>query len=152
MSTEPMQAIAAELRGTVTTGKKAVVLSVAPERVREACAKVSAMPGFYHLSTITALDTGDKIAVMYHFWKGKTFAVVKTQVPKTDARIPSIPPVVPAAVFYEAEVKDLMGVFFDGNPYMKGRFVLPDEYPKDAPPPLRKEADPAKIRRMMGLE
>ncbi|HYC11820.1 MAG TPA: NADH-quinone oxidoreductase subunit C [Nitrososphaerales archaeon] len=152
MSVESMQAIAAETGGTVTTSKKAVFLNVSREKVPEACAKVAAMPGYYHLSTITALDLGDQIAVLYHFWKGKTFAVVKTLVPKTDARIPSITPAVPAAVFYEAEVKDLMGIFFDGNPYMKGRFVLPDEYPTDAPAPLRREADPAKIRKMLKLE
>ena len=152
MSVESVQAIAAETGGVVTTGKKAIVLSVDREKVPEACAKVAAMPGFYHLSTITAVDTGEQIAIMYHFWKGKTFAVVKTLVPKNDARVPSITPVVPAAVFYEAEVKDLMGVFFNGNPYMKGRFVLPDEYPTDAPAPLRKEADPAKIRKMLKLE
>jgi NADH:ubiquinone oxidoreductase subunit C len=147
-----MQAIAAETGGVVTTGKKAVILNVSPEKVPDACAKVAAMPGFYHLSTITAVDLGEQIAVMYHFWKGKTFAVVKTLVPKNDARMPSATSTVPAAVFYEAEVKDLMGVVFEGNPYMKGRFVLPDEYPSDAPAPLRKEADPAKIRRMMKLE
>jgi len=152
LSVESMQAIAAETGGTVTTSKKAVFLNVSREKVPEACAKVAAMPGYYHLSTITALDLGDQIAVLYHFWKGKTFAVVKTLVPKTDARIPSITPAVPAAVFYEAEVKDLMGIFFDGNPYMKGRFVLPDEYPTDAPAPLRREADPAKIRKMLKLE
>jgi NADH:ubiquinone oxidoreductase subunit C len=147
-----MQAIAAETGGVVTIGKKAVVLNVSREKVPDTCAKVVAMPGFYHLSTITALDLGEQIAVMYHFWKGKAFAVVKTLVPKNDARMPSATSAVPAAVFYEAEVKDLMGVVFEGNPYMKGRFVLPDEYPNDAPAPLRKEADPAKIRRMMKLE
>ena len=99
MSVESMQAIAGETGGTVTEGKKAVFLVVAREKVPEACAKVAAMPGFYHLSTITALDMGDQIAVLYHFWKGKTFAVVKTTVPKNDARIPSITAAVPAAVF-----------------------------------------------------
>jgi len=152
LSIESMQAIAAETGGTVNEIKKAIILNVSREKVPEACAKVASMPGFYHLSTITALDMGEQIAVMYHFWKGKMFATVKTTVPKTDARIPSVTAVVPAAVFYEAEVKDLMGVFFEGNPYMKGRFVLPDEYPADAPAPLRKEADPAKIRKMLGLE
>jgi len=147
-----MQAIAVETGGVVTTSKKAVVLTVSREKVPDVCAKVTAMPDFYHLTTITALDMGEQIAVMYHFWKGKSFAVVKTLVPKNDARVPSATVTVPAAVFYEAEVKDLMGVVFEGNPFMKGRFVLPDEYPMDAPAPLRKEADPAKIRKMLKLE
>jgi Ni,Fe-hydrogenase III component G len=152
LSIEAMQGIAAETGGTVTTSKKTVVLNVSREKVPDACAKVAAIPGYYHLSTITATDLGEQIEVLYPFWKGKTFAVVKTLVPKNDARIPSIIAAVPAAVFYEAEVKDLLGVVFEGNPYMKMRFVLPDEYPKDAPAPLRREADPAKIRKMMGLE
>ena len=152
MLIEEMQAIATAVGGSVSTSRKAVILTVGRDKIPDTCAKVAAMPGYYHLSTITALDLGDEIALMYHFWKDKTFAVVKTLVPKNDAKVPSITPEVPAAVFYEAEVKDLMGVIFDGNPYMKGRFVLPDEYPNDAPPPLRKEADPAKIRRMLGLE
>jgi membrane-bound hydrogenase subunit beta len=152
LSSDPLQAIAVATGGTVTTSKKAVFLTVSRDKVPEACTKVAALPGYYHLSTITAVDLGEQIAVMYHFWKDRTFTTVKTVVPKSDPKVPSITPTVPAAVFYEAEVKDLMGVFFDGNPYMKGRFVLPDEYPKDAPAPLRKEADPAKIRRSLGLE
>lgn len=152
MSVESMQAIAAQTGGTVTTGKKAVILSVSPQKVPDACAKVAAMPGFYHLSTITAMDLGEQIELLYHFWKDKTFAVVKTQVPKSDPKLSSITGAVPAAVFYEAEVKDLLGVVFEGNPFMKTHLLLPDEYPKDAPPPLRKEADPAKIRKMQGLE
>jgi Ni,Fe-hydrogenase III component G len=98
------------------------------------------------------MDTGTEIAILYHFWLGKTFFVVRTTVPKSLPKLASIIPSIPAATLYEAEVHDLLGVTFVGNPFMKSKLLLPDEYPKDAPPPLWKEADPAKIRRMMGLE
>jgi NADH-quinone oxidoreductase subunit C len=152
LSVEALEAIAADTGGRVSTSRKSVILNVGPEKITDACAKVHALPGFYHLSTITGIDLGEKIELSYHFWKEKTFAVVRTQVPKNEARISSISGVIPASVLYEAEVKDLLGVYFEGNPYMKTRLLLPDDYPAEAPAPLRKEADPAKIRRMMGLE
>lgn len=152
MSTEVLQGIAAANGGAVSTIRKATILTVDPGRAEATCKSVASMPGFYHLSTITGIDLGDKIAVLYHFWQGRSFVVVKTLVPKTNPRLPSISQALPSALLYEAEVKDLLGVTFEGNPFMKARLLLPDEYPKDAPPPLRKEADPAKIRRMMGLE
>jgi len=152
LSAEELQPIAAETGGTITTSKKSTTLTVLPDRLLAACTGVASLPGFYHLTTITAMDTGDQIDVMYHFWKGTTFATVRTSVPKTNAKLPSLSNALPAAQLYEAEVKDLLGVVFEGNPFMKSKLLLPDEYPKDAPPPLRKEADPAKIRRMMGLE
>jgi len=109
------------------------------------------MPDFYHLSTISGFDEGTTITVIYHFWKGKEFLSIKTSVTKQDPTIHSISDVVPAALLYEAEVKDMLGVKFEGNPFTRQKLILPDSYPAEAPPPLRKEADPEKIRRMMEL-
>jgi NADH:ubiquinone oxidoreductase subunit C len=151
LSAEELEPIARETQGKVSSSKKSVILNVSPEKVVEACSKVHALSGLYHLSTITGVDTGENIEISYHFWKGRTFTVVRTNVPKKDARISSITSAIPAAVLYEAEVKDLLGVVFEGNPFMKTKLLLPDDYPAEAPPPLRKEADPAKIRRMIGI-
>jgi len=59
---------------------------------------------------------------------------------------------IPSATLYEAEIQDLLGVAFEGNPYLGKKLLLPDDYPPDATPPLRKDADPEKIRKMMKLE
>jgi len=107
---------------------------------------------FYHLSTITGLDEGQSIAVLYHFWRGKEFVTVKTSVPKENPRLQSVIQEVPAAIFYEAEVADLLGVTFRGNPLGGGGLLLPPNYPASEPRPLRKEADPEKIRKMMRHE
>ncbi len=152
MSSDALSELAAKLSGTITTHVKSVELNVSPDKVLEACTSVAAMPGFYHLSTITGIDLGEEIAVMYHFWQGRTFLVVRTTVPKADPRMKSISASLPSAVLYEAEIQDLLGVAFEGNPYLGRKLLLPDKYPADAPPPLRKEADPDKIRRMLELE
>lgn len=132
--------------------KKSSVVTVGSGSIKDACHSISASPDLYHLSTITGVDEGEVISVYYHFWKGKEFLSLKTQVPKSEPKLGSISEILPAAVLYEAEVKDLLGVTFEGNPFMSGKLVLPDSYPPEAPPPLRKEADPEKIRKLMRLE
>ena len=147
-----MTGLAAKLGGSVATHLKTVELNVPPDKVLEACKSVSSMPGLYHLSTITGLDLGEEIGLLYQFWQGRGFVVVRTAVPKTNPKIQSISETLPSATLYEAEIQDLLGVSFEGNPYLGKKLLLPDNYPAEAPPPLRKEADPEKIRKMMGLE
>lgn len=152
MSSEAVSGLAAKLGGTVTTHVKSVEINVPSDKVPDACTAVAAMPGFYHLSTITGMDLGEQIEIIYHFWQGKGFLDVRTSVPKADPRLKSISKSLPSAVLYEAEIQDLLGVAFDGNPYLGKKLLLPDKYPADAPPPLRKEADPDKIRKALELE
>jgi NADH-quinone oxidoreductase subunit C len=91
--------------------------------------------------------------MFYHFWRGREFMNVKTSVPKTNASLPSVVGTLPAAIFYEAEITDLLGVTFVGNPLAGKKLLLPDNYPPDAPPPLRKEMkDLMQLRKSMGLE
>ena len=144
--------LAAKLGGSVASHPKTVDLNVPPDKILEACKSVSSIPGLYHLSTITGLDLGEEIGLLYQFWQGRGFVVVRTSVPKTNPKIQSISGSLASATLYEAEIQDLLGVSFEGNPYAGKRLLLPDNYPAKAPPPLRKEADPEKIRKMMELE
>ena len=152
MSAEEVSALAASLGARVSAGTKATTIHVQPSDVPQACIAVSKMHGMYHLSTITGLDLGEAVAVLYQFWKGRSFVVVRTEVPKSDLRLQSIAPSLPSATLYEAEIKDLLGVTFEGSPFAGKRLLLPDDYPPEAPPPLRKEADPEKVRKAMNLE
>jgi NADH:ubiquinone oxidoreductase subunit C len=152
LSSEDLGPLASRLGGTVAAGPKTTVLSVSPEKVVEACTGVSLLPGWYHLSTITGIDLGQDIAILYHFWQGRRFIQVRTQVPKSSPRLKSISGALAAGTLYEAEIQDLLGVAFEGNPYLGKKLLLPDVYPPDAPPPLRKDADPHKIKKMMELE
>ena len=152
MSSEELAPLASTLGGTINAGPKTTVLSVPPDRVVEACRGVSSLPGWYHLSTITGMDLGQDIAILYHFWQGKRFVQVRTQIPKSAPRLASISGALAAGTLYEAEIQDLLGVAFDGNPFLGKKLLLPDVYPPDAPPPLRKDTDPHKIKKMMELE
>ena len=152
MSSDELAPLASRVGGTVAAGPKTTVLTVPPGNVVEACVGVSSLPGWYHLSTITGFDLGQDIAILYHFWQGKRFIQVRTQVPKTAPRLKSITSAVAAGVLYEAEIQDLLGVSFEGNPFLGKKLLLPDIYPTDAPPPLRKDSDPHKIKKMMELE
>jgi membrane-bound hydrogenase subunit beta len=147
-----LSSVAAELSGELRRRKNSVVISVSREKVAEAIKRISSLPGLYHLSTISGVDLGQEIEVLYHFWKGRDIVTVRILVPKADPHVQSVCGLLPSSLLYEAEVKDLLGVQFDGNPLMRQKLLLPDSYPEGAPPPLTKEADPEKIRKAMELE
>jgi membrane-bound hydrogenase subunit beta len=137
----------------ITTNPHMIVLTVKPDKLVETCQLIKReMPELYHLTTITGIDEGSAISLYYNFWEGKEFLCVKTLLPKENLSIPTLSDVFPSALLYEAEIKDMLGVSFLGNPLKDMKLLLSDEYPPDAPPPLRKEADPEKIRKMMQLE
>lgn len=66
------------------------------------------------------------------------WVTVKTLIPARDPEFPSVTPLVPAAVWYEREVRDMYGLIPVGIPDNR-RLVLPDDWPDDLYP-LRKDA------------
>jgi len=105
-----------------------------------------------HLSTITGLDLGQNIGIIYHFWHDRNMIHVKTFAPKTNPTTLSIVDIVPGAILYEMEIHDMLGVKFTGNPWMDKKLLLPDTWPADLPPPLLKTTKPGEIRKRLGLE
>lgn len=102
--------------------------------------------GFTHLIAITAVDRGASIELVYHL--GNLSGAVEhlsVDAPKDGARVPSVAQTLPAALFYEREVSDLFGVKFERLDD-SSRFILPECYPKDAPPPLLKSVKPEDVR------
>ena len=152
MEKDRISKLSGALDAPVSQVRNSTVVTVKPEQIIEACKLVIEDGEFYHLTTITGLDEGEAITLFYHFWRGKEFINIKTSVPKSNASLPSVTGVLPAAVLYEAEISDLLGVTFVGNPLAGKRLLLPDNFPEGAPPPLRKESDPKQLRKMMDLE
>jgi NADH:ubiquinone oxidoreductase subunit C len=105
-----------------------------------------------HLTTITGLDLGQNIEIIYHFWHERNTIHVKTFVLREKPVALSIVDVVPGAILYEMEIHDMFGVEFIGNPWMDRKLLLPDTWPADLPPPLLKSAKAAEIRKRLGLE
>jgi NADH:ubiquinone oxidoreductase subunit C len=104
------------------------------------------------LSTITGLDLGERIGIIYHFWQNKDTLHVRTTVQKTSSSAVSIVDIIPGAILYEMEIHDLFGVTFVGNPWMDKKLLLPETWPDDLPPPLLKTSKSPEIRKRLKLE
>jgi NADH:ubiquinone oxidoreductase subunit C len=91
-----------------------------------------------HLSTITGVDLGEEIEIIYHLaYKGAIEVSLRLSVPKKEPKIPTITDLIPGAVLYEREVHDLFGVEFEGHPDLSP-LILPEGWPEGLYP-LRKE-------------
>ena len=69
--------------------------------------------------------------------KEKAYVTVRAQIPSHQPEFPSVTPKVPAAIWYEREVRDMFGLRPIGMPDER-RLVLPDDWPDDLYP-LRKD-------------
>jgi membrane-bound hydrogenase subunit beta len=96
--------------------------------------------GFSILGTITGLDEGNEIGLLYHVCSpdGKVLSL-KTKIVKDQGRMKSITGYFPSGAIYEREIIDLLGAEFEGLP--KGlSYPLPDNWPQGQHP-LRKDWD-----------
>ena len=90
-----------------------------------------------HITTITAIDVGEDIEVLYHFLcQGLTLSL-RTFVPKANPVIDTITPIMPGAILYEREIQDLLGLKVKEHPDPR-RLVLPEDW-EEGVYPLRKD-------------
>jgi Ni,Fe-hydrogenase III component G len=91
------------------------------------------------MATISAVDKGLNIELLYHMSIKGIVINVKTEFPKEEPKISSITNIVPGANWIEREIMDLFGITFEGHPDPR-RLVLTFEWPKEKTPlkgPLR---------------
>ena len=96
--------------------------------------------GFSILGTITGLDEGAEIGLLYSVAApdGRVLNI-KTKIVKDQGRMKSITGYFPSGAIYEREIIDLLGAEFEGLP--KGlSYPLPDGWPAGQHP-LRKDWD-----------
>ena len=89
------------------------------------------------LSTISAYQEAENIFIVYHFMITEGVINVRTVVPLAEPRLPSITPGLPAAILYEREIQDILGVSF-GEIIDGRRLILPEQWPQGVYP-LRKD-------------
>lgn len=100
---------------------------------------------FTHISTITGVDAGEEIEVIYHLTHdGRIELSLRVRVPKNEPTLPTTTDLIPGATLYEREVHELLGVTFEGHPNLSP-LILPEGWPQDIYP-LRKEWTIEKIR------
>ncbi|MEF3280793.1 MAG: NADH-quinone oxidoreductase subunit C [Elusimicrobiota bacterium] len=103
--------------------------------------------GYYHLSTITGFDEGEKLGAIYHITDHKTIINIRLRTSKSNPHLKSVLGVYPVATSYERELEDLFGIKIDGLP--QGRnYPLPDGFPKGVHP-LRKEVKLDELNKML---
>ena len=126
---------AREFRGEVTIYIKA-------PRLRSVCEFLHDMPDldYKYLSDVTSVDlhpSEPRFEVVYHL-RSLTHGTqlrLKVRLPGDNPRIDSVVPVWPGANAFEREVCDLMGIQFEGHPFLR-RILLPEDWEGH---PLRKD-------------
>jgi NADH:ubiquinone oxidoreductase subunit C len=127
----------------VVKNKKRLIIETQSKKLTKTIEKLVKLEEYSHLGTITAVDVGTEIEVIYHIFQKNILISLKVKVLKEEPILPSIIDLIPGAVIYEKEVHDLFGVEFKGNPDLSP-LLLPDTWPKNIHP-LRKEWTPEKI-------
>jgi len=87
--------------------------------------------GVSRISMITGLETSHGFEVLYHFERLnevqlKELITIKIRVPREDPTVDSIVSVMPGALFYEAELRDLFGIELKGYPTLPRIFMSND--------------------------
>jgi membrane-bound hydrogenase subunit beta len=90
-----------------------------------------------HLATISGVDKGETFEFLYHFASPVANINLRTEIPRTDPRLPSICGPIPGAGLYERELQEMFGITVEGIPDGR-RLNLPDDWP-DGQYPLRKD-------------
>jgi membrane-bound hydrogenase subunit beta len=94
---------------------------------------------FPHLAIISGNDIGEEIELIYHFsiYYGERFKEISIDLvihlSKEDLRIPTITDLIPGAQVTEREMKEMMGIIFEGLPDLPNLF-LPRDFSKNIYP------------------
>jgi membrane-bound hydrogenase subunit beta len=127
------------LDGKVRVARERRIFAEAPaDRVGEVFAHVAGPMGFSILCTITGLDLGENLGVIYHMARPSGEVLnLSTAVPKAQPVLQTVSGMFPAADAYERELVDLLGFQVQGLP-PGNRYPLPDGWPRGQYP-LRKD-------------
>ncbi len=78
--------------------------------------------GFDYLHNVTSVDWPDRFEVVYHVSSIERQGVpltLKVNAERQDPKVPSLVPIYRGADFQEREVYDMMGIRFEGHPYLR---------------------------------
>jgi NADH-quinone oxidoreductase subunit C len=96
---------------------------------------------FVHLSAISCVDwiKDNEFELVYHVWSYEMKVMVSAhiRIPREPGRYLSVYDIYKPAGFFERDIFEMYGVYFEGSPWME-KFILTEW---DGPPPMRKEFD-----------
>lgn len=133
--------IGERLENLEPAGRRRLRANVAADQAMEVLRLLHDEMGYRHLSAISGVDNGEALEVIYQVSGPQGVLLsLRTRVPRDTPRLPTATDVYPAAVLYEREVHDLLGVEFEGHPDLR-RLLLYEGWPEGAYP-LRKDWKP----------
>lgn len=116
-------------------------LDVAAEALPALLALLQGKGSFVHLSAISCVDWPEagEFELVYHVWSYEMKVMVSAhiRVPRDPGRYVSVYDIYKPAAFFERDIYEMYGVYFEGSPWME-KFILTEW---DGPPPMRKEFD-----------
>ena len=96
---------------------------------------------YVHLSAISCVDWPDdnQFELVYHVWSYEMQSLVSahTRIAREPGVYISVYDIYTPAAFFERDIHEMFGVFFEGSPDMS-KFILTEW---DGPPPMRKDFD-----------
>ena len=97
--------------------------------------------GFVHLSAISCVDWIDQgeFELIYHVWSYELHMLLSAhiRIEREPGAYLSVYDLYHPAAFFERDIHEMYGVYFEGSPDME-KFILTEW---DGPPPMRKEFD-----------
>ena len=95
-----------------------------------------------YLSAIVGLDLGpqaDQLEVLYYFCEQNSAIVLRVQIPRENANLPSLCEIIPSAEVFERELREMFGIEIVGLKTIE-HLYLPEDWP-DGVFPMRKDTD-----------
>lgn len=138
-----LDSLLAELDGIVIRRKSSrrLRVDVAPDALPALLELLRGRASYVHLSAITCVDwiEDGQFELVYHVWSYEIGSLVSvhTRIPREPGVYISVYDIYTPAAFFERDIHEMFGVFFEGSPDM-GKFILTEW---DGPPPMRKEFD-----------
>jgi NADH:ubiquinone oxidoreductase subunit C len=128
--------------GTVEQVRKnRIRIKTVPDRIHDAITTSQAMLGFDRLITISTVDNGETLELLYHLIGPlRIIITLWIDLPRDKPVIPTVSDVLPSAGIYERQIHDLFGITFEGHPGLK-KLMLNEDWP-DSEYPLRKDWKP----------
>ena len=135
-ASEVIQLLEVLIEEVKTVGNRRVFATASKERFREVLQRLREKE-VRHVSTISGVDRGSHISVVYHFDCRPCLLNLRVDLPKDNPEIRTITDLFPGAEIYERDLMEMLGVKVSEHPDPR-RFFLPDDWPEGVYP-LRKE-------------
>ncbi|MCK9631562.1 MAG: NADH-quinone oxidoreductase subunit C [Methanoregula sp.] len=128
--------------GTVEQVRKnRIRIRTVPDKIHDAITTAQAMLGFDRLITISTVDNGETLELLYHLIGSHRIIIsLSLDLPRDKPVTPTVSDLLPPAGIYERQIHDLFGITFEGNPNMK-KIILNEGWPENEYP-LRKDWKP----------